>query len=52
MLDDPSWFTPYIETYTDEKLPWATTAAKHSYPRFPAMEEYEGLIKGYSATIL
>ncbi|HYI01679.1 serine hydrolase domain-containing protein [Hyalangium sp.] len=26
MLDDRSWFVPYIETYTVEKLPWATPA--------------------------
>jgi hypothetical protein len=25
MLDDPSWFIPFIETWTSEKLPWATT---------------------------
>ena len=52
MLDDTKWFTPYVETYTDEKLPWVTTAAKHSYPTLPAMEEYEGLIKDYSATLV
>ncbi|HVK41327.1 MAG TPA: GFA family protein, partial [Phenylobacterium sp.] len=23
MLDDSSWFTPYIETFTSEMLPWA-----------------------------
>lgn len=45
MLDDPSWFTPYVETYTDEKLPGVTTTARHSYPTLPAMDEYEGLIR-------
>jgi hypothetical protein len=48
MLDDPSWSTPYIETWTSEKLPWATTAAAHSYPTLPAMEEFDGLIRGYA----
>ena len=51
MLDDTKWFVPYIETYAEEKLPWATTPAKHSYPKLPEMEDYEGLIKGYSATL-
>jgi hypothetical protein len=49
MLDDTSWFTPFIETWTSEKLPWATTPAKHSYAGLPAMEEYEGLTKEYMA---
>jgi len=49
MLDDPSWFTPFIETWTSEKLPWVTTPAKHSYATLPAMEEYEGLTKEYMA---
>ena len=40
MLDDPGWFTPFIETWTSEKLPWATTPAMHSYAALPAMEEY------------
>ncbi|CAN7672678.1 GFA family protein [Mesorhizobium sp. LjNodule214] len=43
MLDDPGWFTPFIETWTSEKLPWATTPAVHSYAALPAMEEYEAL---------
>jgi hypothetical protein len=51
MLDDTKWFTPYIETFTSQKLPWATTPAVKSYPTYPAMEEYEGLIQGYAATL-
>jgi hypothetical protein len=43
MLDDPSWFTPFIETWTSEKLPWATTPAVHSFERVPAFEEFERL---------
>lgn len=48
MLDDPGWFSPYIETFTREKLPWAVTPARHSYERFPEMHEYEGLIRGFA----
>jgi hypothetical protein len=49
MLDDPGWFVPFIETMASERLPWATTPAKHSYERWPAMEEFDGLIKDYAA---
>ena len=51
MLDDPSWFAPYIETFTSEKLPWATTPAAHSFETFPAMDEYAGLVKGYAEQV-
>lgn len=27
MLDDPSWFAPFVETYTSEALPWAVAGA-------------------------
>lgn len=49
MLDEPSWFVPFIETYTSEKLPWATTPAVHSFETFPAFEAYEGLSAAYMA---
>lgn len=48
MLDDPSWFTPFIETWTSEKLPWATTPAVHSFEKLPAFEDFEGLTKAYA----
>lgn len=48
MLDDPRWSTPFIETWTREKLPWVTTAAVHSYAEFPPPEAYEGLIAEYA----
>ena len=51
MFDDPSWSTPYIETFTSEKLAWATTAARHSFATYPGMDQYEGLIGGYQATL-
>jgi hypothetical protein len=37
MFDDVSWFSPFIETYTSEKLSWAITSARHSFERLPAM---------------
>lgn len=51
MLDDVSWLSPYIETWTSEKLPWATTPAKHSFAALPAFDEFDGLIKGYAASM-
>lgn len=48
MLDDPSWYSPFIETYTSEKLPWASTPAVHSYSKFPEFGDYDGLVAEYA----
>lgn len=48
MLDDHSWFAPFAETCTREGLPWAKTAAKHSYPGFPEFDAYPKLIEEYA----
>ncbi|ATU92653.1 GFA family protein [Phyllobacterium zundukense] len=48
MLDDPSGFTPYVETWTSEKLPWATTPAVHSFEALPPLEQYEDLTRQYA----
>jgi len=47
LLDDPSWYAPWLEVQTAEKLPWAETGAARSYERFPEMMDYEGLIAEY-----
>jgi len=47
LLDDASWFAPFMETCTAEKLPWATTPATHSFKGFPAPEDFAGLIAAY-----
>lgn len=49
MLDDVRWFTPFIETWTREKLPFAETGAVYSYETLPEMAAYEGLVKEYMA---
>jgi hypothetical protein len=49
MLDNARWFTPFVETWTSEKLPWVATPAKHSYAALPAMEDFEVLTKEYMA---
>ncbi|WP_260446015.1 GFA family protein [Nostoc sp. UCD121] len=48
MLDNASWFTPFIETWTREKLLWATTSAVHSFETLPNYEDYASLIEEYA----
>ena len=48
-LDDPAWFEPFIETFTAEKLPWASTPARHSYPGFPEDAAYPRLLEAFQA---
>lgn len=51
MLDGaPEWQTPFMETFTDEKLPWVTTPAVRSFPKFPELADYEALLAEYAAT--
>ena len=49
MLDDVSWFTPFVETMTSEMLPWAQTPAPHSFPKFPPMEAFGDLTAEFAA---
>jgi hypothetical protein len=49
MLDEYAWLAPFIETYTSEKLPWATTPAVHSFEKFPPWEAYEELTREFAA---
>ena len=51
MLDDPRGLPPFIETWTREKLPWATTPAIHSFETVPAFDDYEGLTKEYASAV-
>jgi hypothetical protein len=44
MLDDSQSFSPFIETYTDEKLPWATTPSVYSFSKFPPRERLPSLL--------
>lgn len=48
MLDDASGYVPFIETWTSEKLPWATTPAQHSYAQLPERENFPALIQAYA----
>ena len=48
MLDAHGWFAPFIETFTDEKLPWATIPAEHSFATLPAPDGFQPLIEQYA----
>lgn len=51
MFDDPAWSEPFIETMTSEKLPWAQTAARHSFEAFPAEEQFQPLMVEFAASV-
>jgi hypothetical protein len=48
MLDDASWFEPFIETFTKERLPWASTSAVYSFETFPPVADWAGLMAEYA----
>ena len=49
MLDDASWFVPFVETMTAERLPWATTPAVHAFEGFPPVERFKDLVEEFAA---
>ena len=49
MLDDATWFVPFVETYTSTALPWVTTPAVHSFTEFPPLEAYQVLVGEYAS---
>lgn len=49
LLDDASWFSPFIETMTKEKLSWAETPARHRFEGFPSMEDLPRLMAEFAA---
>ena len=48
MLEDPSWFQPYVETSRAEGFPWAETGAKHSFPGIPDVEAFGPLVAEFA----
>ena len=48
MLEDARLFPPYVEMYTGEKLPWATTPAAHSFETDPSDERFMELVEEYA----
>lgn len=51
MLDDATWFVPFMETQTAEMLAWAKTPAKHRYERFPEPAEFPALMERFAASL-
>ena len=49
MFDEAAAFTPFMETFTDERLAWVATPAKRSFPRFPEAAEWQELVNAFGA---
>lgn len=48
LLDDASWVAPFIETWTQTRLPGAVTSAAFSYEAFPPIEDYMKLMDEFA----
>ncbi|MGE0546960.1 MAG: GFA family protein [Kofleriaceae bacterium] len=48
VLDDHSWFVPFVETSTSEALPWAKTGATHSFANVPPPDVYEPIVEQFA----
>ena len=48
MLDNPSAFLPFVETFTNEKLDWVEAPAIRSFPEFPDLGEFHDLMDRYA----
>jgi hypothetical protein len=49
MLDEHRWFVPFVEVWTQEKLPWVTTPAAHSFATEPKYPAYAALVDEFQA---
>jgi hypothetical protein len=48
MLDQRNWFVPFVEFWTQESLPWASTPAVHSYVTQPELQDFGKLIEEFA----
>lgn len=48
MLDDATWFRPFVEFWTSEKLPGVESGAVHSHETMPAMDAFQPLIEEFA----
>lgn len=48
MLDDASWFVPYIETWTRTRLPGVITGATRGYGEFPPDTAFPELLAAFA----
>ncbi len=51
MFDDSSWFVPFVESWTDEKLDWVQLGLAHSFPGFPQPEARAALMAEFAETL-
>lgn len=51
MLDEVSWFSPFVETWTRTKLPWVMLPTVHSYAELPPVEDYGMLTAEFASTL-
>lgn len=51
LLNEISWFAPFIETWTKTKLPWVNTPAVYRYDEFPPMEDIPRLSAEFTRTL-
>ena len=51
MLDEVSPMPPFMETMTRERLPWATTGARHSFETFPTDKAFPDLLAAFRAFV-
>jgi len=48
LFDDAGSFTAFLGSYADEMLPWAKTAAVHSFRKFPPPEQFPALLAEFA----
>lgn len=48
MMDDARSFSPFVEAYTSEMLPWTRTTAIRSFERCPSAGEWPRLIEAFA----
>lgn len=48
MLDEHRWFTPYLEIFAENKLPWVSTLARHSFSGMPDAGTFASLMQSFA----
>ena len=48
MLENAEDYPPFMETWTSEKLPWATTPAVEHFAQLPGPEDFPRLLQAYA----
>lgn len=49
VLNEAASLEPFVELMTDEKMPWASVPAVHSFARYPeSLEELQALMDAYA----